>query len=45
VFGLFVRHSHSWLKGEDFASRLLQCMSPVMMWWTVPAPSNEVPLG
>jgi hypothetical protein len=22
---------------------LLQCMSLKMMWWTVPAPGNEVP--
>jgi len=22
--------------------RLLQCMSPVVMWWTVPAPDNEL---
>ena len=23
-------------------SVLLRCMSPVMMWWTAPAPSNEL---
>ncbi len=22
---------------------MLQCMSPFVMWWTVPAPGNEVP--
>ena len=26
-----------------FASILLRCMSLKVMWWTVPAPSNEVP--
>jgi hypothetical protein len=22
---------------------MLQCMRPFLMWWTVPAPCNEVP--
>jgi hypothetical protein len=22
---------------------MLQCMGPFLMWWTVPAPGNEVP--
>ena len=31
------------MRVERAASVLLRCMSPLVMWWTVPAPSNEVP--
>jgi hypothetical protein len=26
-----------------FVHALLRCMSQVLMWWTVPAPGNELP--
>ena len=35
-----------WMMGANnrfFNSTLLRCKSLKVMWWTVPAPGNEVP--
>jgi hypothetical protein len=36
--------SDNWVRyGNVFDASLPQCKMSLLMWWTVPAPSNEVP--
>ncbi len=41
--GEAVQHSNVLKSFSSPSNRLLQCMGLLMMWWTVPAPGNEVP--
>ena len=45
ALGLSVPHdcARARRRGDRIRCCLLRCMSPVLMWWTAPAPGIEVP--